>query len=526
MSNSGVKGDKVIIRRDIWISSILFLLAFVILLLTLGDLGLTWDEPFYIVASYKYMQWFSSPHPFSQESIGEYWRFNREHPPLGKVFMGINLVVFSSLLGIVGATRLASAFMFGGLVSLVYWIVAREWSWEGGLFASLSLLIMPRVLGHAHLATLDIPVTFMWLVATYAFYRGITSWRWSVITGVVFGLALTTKETALLLPLPLILWAHIYHRDKYSNNLFSMLTISPLCLFLTWPWLWYDTELRTLNFLAHQLVRSPVPVYYMGKVYTSPPPPWHYPLIMMAITLPPLVFLFSLLGIGEVMRKRRISSWGMLIFINALVLLGIIASPKTPKYDGVRLFLPLFPFLAILGGVGFDLVQKKISSRISFKNSRKILPCFLLLLFLLPSGIILARLHPYELSYYNIFIGGMKGAKGVGMETTYWGDTINPEIYNYLNKNAPPKARIVLYPVGDKALKAYQEWTGLLRKDLRLSNHIEGDFDYLVLVMRQGMFDEKCWEIIKARPVYSLSFGGVSLTNIYRKEDISPFLKK
>jgi hypothetical protein len=42
---------------------------------------------------------------------------------------------------------------------------------------------------------------------------------------------------------------------------------------------------------------------------------------------------------------------------------------------------------------------------------------------LLPALRVVLGTHPYQLSYYNVFIGGTRGAVAQGLEATYWGDS-------------------------------------------------------------------------------------------------------
>ncbi len=45
--------------------------------------------------------------------------------------------------------------------------------------------------------------------------------------------------------------------------------------------------------------------------------------------------------------------------INFAAILLLAALPWSPKYDGVRLFLPLFPFVALLAGAGFQRLWQR-----------------------------------------------------------------------------------------------------------------------------------------------------------------------
>jgi len=102
----------------------------------------------------------------------------------------------------------------------------------------------------------------------------------------------------------------------------------------------------------------------------------------------------------------------------------------------------------------------------------------------------IARYHPHELSYFNIFMGGIRGAYEKGMETTYWGEAVNKDIYNALNE-LPKGARIKTLALHARVFEILQEW-GRLRGDLRFN---EGDppWDYHLLSVRKGFFGKPEW---------------------------------
>ena len=64
-------------------------------------------------------------------------------------------------------------------------------------------LLLPRALFHAGLACFDAPIMTLWFATVYAYWRCLDGRKWPWQVGVVFGLALATKHTALLLPFAL-----------------------------------------------------------------------------------------------------------------------------------------------------------------------------------------------------------------------------------------------------------------------------------------------------------------------------------
>ena len=147
------------------------------------------------------------------------------------------------------AYRLAPALFFAVLVTVIYLWLNELFGPATGLFSAIALILIPNLFGYAHIAVTDLPLAAMWFLTVYCFWKGLSGWQWSVALGVVWGLALSTKFPALLIPVPLILWAHLFHRDKYANNIFSLLFLAPLVMVATQPYLWHQTGLRVLEFL-------------------------------------------------------------------------------------------------------------------------------------------------------------------------------------------------------------------------------------------------------------------------------------
>ncbi|NOX97068.1 MAG: hypothetical protein GXO98_03200 [Nitrospirae bacterium] len=524
-------------RRDFWIAFLLGIFSFFIIAFTINQPGLTWDEANFIPSSLSYLDWFhqlKSPDAFSPEIITKYWLPTREHPPLAKLLSALTILSFLKIAGLIASARLSTAFSFSFLLVLIYFLVRQFRGWQAGLFSSLSLFIMPRLFGHAHFASLDIPMSLMSVLVVFSFLRGINSRKWSLACGVFFGLALATKLNAFFLPFPLLIWAHLYHRKQYTHNLMSMIFIAPLIFLAIWPWLWVDTSQRLIEYLALKIQRSTIPVYYLGKTYAEGPPPWHYPFLMTAITIPSGLLLTILAGFAQGIKSSfkippvkdsTIPSEspsdhqkiGMLIIFSALFPLLLMSLPGVPKYDGVRLFLPAFPFLAILSGLGLEWLAAKASKLLpgKFPFRSTYLPLIIGLLFLGINAWPLATIRPYYLSYYNGLVGGVRGAKKLGLETTYWGDTLTKTVLDYLNKQ-PPETKVNFFPVGSNVVPLLK-FSGKLKQDIEITSREKADF--LVLNCRQGFFDKQLWRIYKEKtPVREAStfYKGVPLTAVYR----------
>jgi hypothetical protein len=86
-------------------------------------------------------------------------------------------------------------------------------------------------------------------------------------------------------------------------------------------------------------------------------------------------------------------------------------------YDGLRHFLFILPPIFIFTGFTFELLMERI------QRSQLIQPMWLyagwISILLLPGLLGIIRLHPYEYTYYNSFIGGTDRAFRQ-YETDYW----------------------------------------------------------------------------------------------------------
>ena len=88
-------------------------------------------------------------------------------------------------------------------------------------------------------------------------------------------------------------------------------------------------------------------------------------------------------------------------------------------------------------------------------------------------------IYPYGLEYYNAFVGRIKGARKLGLETTYWWTVVNKDALSRLNKILPKDSSIQFIPTEPDLYNLYKE-VGLLRKDITIVDNF--DCDYLLLL--------------------------------------------
>lgn len=428
------------------------------------------------------------------------------------------------------AYRLAPAIFFALLVTVMYLWMSELFDRWTGLFSALTLVLTPNLFGFAHLAVTDMPLAAMWFVTVYCFWKGFKDWRWSVTLGVVWGLALSTKFPALLIPIPLLLWAHLYHRQSYTNNFFCMVFVSPLVMIATQPYLWHQTSLRILEFLYEGLSRAYRPetsytIFFFNRLYSTSQLPWYYSFFVVGITTPECFLALSLLGAIAIAWLRTQRDVMALFLLNGLFIpfLGIL--PGAVLHDGVRQLLSALPFLIGLSAAGFYLLTQWVKERaermpslgkIKRLQSKVVGAAFILFLF--PPAWHLFLYHPYELSYYNRLVGGIRGAYQRGLEVTYFMEAFTPEFLKFLNEKLPTDA-VINASFANFMFRYYQK-ENRLRPDIRITDDKE-DFDYYVLLTRRSVWSkEQLMLFRKHSPFAAARLGEVPLASVYKMRSL------
>jgi hypothetical protein len=94
-----------------------------------------------------------------------------------------------------------------------------------------------------------------------------------------------------------------------------------------------------------------------------------------------------------------------------------------PVYDGERLFLMIYPLMGLLVGIGIVTMAR---AEWFVRRKKLLMAAGAVLVAMQTIGVVLY--HPFQLSYYNLLVGGLRGAQRLGFEVTYWGDTVEHTI--------------------------------------------------------------------------------------------------
>lgn len=511
----------------------------IILTATAPDIGVTTDEPLYTEAAHSYAKWIyilikNPAQAMSATTIETYWTYQHSHPPVEKIWSGLVYAATRGVFDNLTANRFGSILLVALLIALLYLMMAETYGKAAGLFASGALMSLPRFFFHAHLETLDVPIAVASFALTFLFWKTVDrkSWVWGLLWGVVWGLAVATKLNGVFIPIALVIWFLIFRRKwSVTLRLFLMGMVAIPIFFLVWPWLYYQTWTRVMDYVNFHLHHGLIGQYYLGQFYL--PPPWHFVFVMLWAVVPLTVMLLFLTGIVHAGNGKRDGGLAWLLTISAFVSISPFIFGKSLLYDDERLFMPVFPFLAALAGIGFSWLVaglKKLLERVKRPRLAVLAALIMGVALLVPQSVSIAGLYPHLLSYYSEGVGGLRGATKLGLESTYWCETFAAAI-PYINAHAKPGDAIWAY---DKAVLLYYQKINILRPDVwvlaKYPSIVPGKKGY-------GLFGTAQWYIFQYNqssfgpggeenylplqiletqtPVYEVDYQGVPLMKLY-----------
>ena len=330
-------------------------------------------------------------------------------------------------------------FMFFFSYVLFYLVYSKS---KFAILSSVLLFLTPLLIGHIPANPKDIPFATSMLLGVFGIYF-FNSYLPSIkksnsfllltellVLGILFGISQSLRAVGLTLFIGYMIHGCIL--SKSSKEVFFVLfksvlvgLVSMVVWVLSVPFIGANVVANLIDVFSGSYGFSQWNGYvlYLGDFLTKDHRPWHYLFVYLAIQLP-ITTLFGLLGglVAVLFKKLRYDRNHPLIIILIIVLLNLLLyltiSPVI--YNGIRHFLYLITFITLLASFFIlDLIIKfpKI----------KWVP-FGILLYCGFTFYRLAILHPYEYTYYNEFIGGLKGAEGK-FELDYWGTAYRDASY-------------------------------------------------------------------------------------------------
>ncbi len=409
---------------------------------TFRDYGLSWDD-------YTHAQYGELLFAFYASGLKD----QRALSWVNLYYYGGGFDLFASALakvlpfGLFETRRLAGAAV-GILGLFVTWRTGRRCGGPiAGLIALALLASCPLYFGHVFMNPKDAPFAVAMAILLYALVRAFQEYpsislKTGAFVGVGAGLAFGSRvlaafaaiEAAAVLAFVVAIEAHgqgLQPALRRSARFFAALLLAmPLAygiMAVVWPW----AALAPLNpwhaaTYFSRFFEKPWSELYGGAIIPVTEMPRSYVLTLFALRLPEI---FLALGFGGAVAalamtcKRDIATNQravfLLIALFALLPLALTVALRPAMYNGVRHFLFVLPALAVLGGLAGAWIVER---------TRRIRALALVFLSLLLAGLALpviamARLHPYEYTFFNSASGGIRAARGRYM-IDYWGLSI------------------------------------------------------------------------------------------------------
>ena len=341
--------------------------------------------------------------------------------------------------------RLAGALV--GLVGLAAtWRVGRR---VGGPLAGLIALVLlatcPLYYGQMFMNAKDGPfaaamaVLTLGLVHVFERYPRVTPTTGALV-GVSIGLAIGTRILggfaaieALIVCLAILAietrafgWRPAAARlAAFIVAMLPALAIAYVVMALVWPWSVVAplNPLRAIDYFSH-FFEKPWRELFAGQFILVPDMPRRYVPQLFWLTLPEITLALGLCGAAGAFAAaldRRLTTQRravlLLLALGATFPIALTVVLRPAMYNGIRHFVFVAPAIAVVGGLaGAWLIERLAAWRAGAAAAAAAL---LAIGSALPV-VAMAKLHPYEYTYFNRIEGGVRGARSRYM-LDYWG---------------------------------------------------------------------------------------------------------
>ena len=305
---------------------------------------------------------------------------------------------------------------------------------QAAWMAAILFAFASNWLGVVSLATTDGPLTVTFLGAVWGMWWWVKRpfrYNW-LLAGILFGLALSSKVTALLLlPVSLILLYSQWERgEEWLRPFLRWLSLLPIAFLVLWAC--YGFEFGSIPGVP---VSIPAPTYAANfiKVQTHVEEShltyllgnrgqsgwWYYFIVAFFVKTPAVTLILLLIGIAAILWRRDLKQ-AIFLWLPAGALFA--AASLTGLNIGYRHILPVLPFVWLVGVWG---IQYKGTKEQRNKEAKSLL-CWLSLVFLGWYVIGSLRQHPHHLAYFNDFVGGSaNGHVYLSDSNIDWGQDLN-----------------------------------------------------------------------------------------------------
>jgi hypothetical protein len=447
----------------------------------------------------------------------------------------------SPIMDPIDAHFLALGLLVAIQITVLFFFAKTYLTPSAAMVAVACMLTHPRYWADLHNNQKDIPESVMFTVVIVLFHLAITERKASLLwlTSIMWGAALATKGNAIFLPLIVGPWwlAVVYGRWRRRESVIDWrmgvaLIASPIvaaasCL-IFWPYLLMNFPRNITRHIDHVIGRG-----------STGPDHWQIePLIKLLTTTPVPVLVLVLIGLMvmavRLVRRHEHRTQYVLVLLWMLVPIIRVSMPKASDFDGIRHWIEFVPAMGLVAGVGVDFVVTSICRIRAIETGllvrvgalREVLAIVILVVTLSPAVCWMVENHPYEIVFFNRFVGGLGGAQQRGWPEAndYWGSSYRQGL-RWLNQHAEANA-LLFVGMGEHIVEAVQKnW---LRKDIEFrkvdrfsATYRENETNrrpiYFMVIPRRELYNELARSVPdNAKPVYEVRVDGGLVFRIVR----------
>jgi hypothetical protein len=410
------------------------------------DYGLSWDEPLFydygnaLGYAYSPHEWFSGHFDVDNS----YGASGDDHKTRGPAYLLLArepvYLLEAAGLDMASAWHLANFLFFQIGVYFLYRLSRR---WMKPIPATLAAALFawqPMLWGHAFINPKDPPFLSFFLASICLGFEMVDKLTQEerpristvIVPAIMLGITTSIRVLGPLAGLLVFIYfAFMFFRSKDWRSARPWLAflaygaIALFTMFITWPYLWAGPLTRFVD-VFRLMSDNPtnLSVLFGGEVYRAGQLPRRYLPFLLGTTLTEPVWILFVLGVisgfwklwkdRSLKRASNLMTAGLtLSWFVILVLYVLIRRPA--MYDGIRHFLFIIPPVFIFSGFTFEFLLDLLAGR----AATFWLYAGAVLVILLPGLLAILKLHPYEYTYYNSFVGGTNNAFRK-FETDYW----------------------------------------------------------------------------------------------------------
>lgn len=459
---------------------------------------------------------------FNPRVIGWFWPFAREephgHPPF-YALVGLIGDLLTPWREPLGRARLGTILFHGLAAGFLWYSISRRYGPSAAVIVCLAWSLSPHVFALAHYATYDSLLNSLWIMGILASAEAFEASskksvrRFDVIAGLILGAAMATKLTGWFLVLPMSLPVLLSRFSKGRlRGLILSLTVALFSVYFWNPSWWSEPVSGPIRFFESNLNRArtiPIETLYLGKVYKTPAEslPWSNTLVLTVMATPVMLLAFAVSGLISLLRANHFRNFSLMVLVGWLIPMILRALPHTPGHDGTRQLIAALGCSCLLAGIGagwLNQIRPKLLKWMGIGLGVELIGSLLLF-------------YPVPLSYFSPVVGSLPGASRLGMEPTYYWDSLTKEALVWINSHSEDGDKIAF--AGTPTSFLYLNQVGELRPPV--DPRVPGSYRWFVLQNRPGNLGERERMVVQdLKPAYTYSKMGVWLVAVYDMDEV------